>query len=201
MEANYKNDKSKFFIDFQSDMKSLLELILKFDLTDTNLELVVIGTDYCFNNFLKFYVQFFNSDKVLDMFYIPFECSSNLAKLIAKFNIVYCNYFTDHFWLNLSSCNLVEKSFQAISRISKYLELTRQQNKKLTFQIGKLIIDCAEEAVKSMPFLSEVKIELSKGEELKNLQCTDRKSTLINSNSLPQFFNTLENLLIFEVLI
>lgn len=176
-------------------MKSLLELILKLDLTDTNLELVVIGTDQSFNSFLKFYAQFFNSDKVLNIFYIPFECTSPLAKLIAKFSLVFCNYFTDHFWTSLSNCNLADKSFQIISRISKYLELGRQQNKKLTFQIGELTIDCAGEAVKSMPFISEVKIELCKGEEpTKSVPWIDRKSSLTYSNSLPQFFNTLENL-------
>lgn len=194
VEANCKNDKSNFFIDFQSDIKSLLELILKFDLTDTTLELVVIGTDQSFNSFLKFYAQFFNNNKVLNVFYIPFECTSPLAKLIAKFSPVFCNYFTDHFWTSLSNCDLADNSFQIISRISKYLELGRHQNKKLTFQIGELTIDCAGEDVKSMPFISEVKIELCIGEEsTKSVPRIDRKSSLTNSNSLPQFFNTLAN--------
>ena len=171
-------------------MQSLLHLISRFDLTKSQLELIVVGTDQSFNSFLRFYAQLVNSEKVLNVFFIPFGSTSHLAQLLAKFSIVYCNFFTDHFWLGLQQCDLNDKCQQVISRICKYLEMGRQQYKKLTVQIGELTATGLA-ADRSVPFINEVKVEFGKGEESgKGVTPYVGKSILTNSSSLPQFFNT-----------
>lgn len=190
IESKLNSISSNFFIDLKKDFACLLDLILKLNIDQNNLELIIIGSDLFFNEFLKFYVKFLkNRSKLLNIFFIPFGGVSTIAATLGKFSVLYSKYFTDTFWVNLRSNDLVENIEQVVNRINKYLEVGRlNQYKKLAFQIANLVIN--EDVSKVVPFIVEVKLELSKEEPPQTkLHETHRRSLLSTSNSLPQFFN------------
>lgn len=196
VESKIPNElKTSFFIDLKNDMKSLLDLILKLNIAQNSLELILIGPDTFFNEFLKFYVEHLNVySKILHVFYIPFDGTgtndSVVAAMLGKFSLLYCNYFNDHFWTNLTFNDLIDNSEQVITRIEKFLETGRSNHyKKLIFQVGELILD---ESDKKLPFIAEIKIEQTKIEDNFCLKSnSDRKMILSTSSSLPQFFNNM----------
>lgn len=181
---------SNFFIDLKKDFACLLDLILKLNIDQNNLELIIIGSDQFFNEFLKFYVQFLkNRSKLLNVFFIAFGGVSTIGATLGKFSVLYSKFFTDNFWTSLKSTDLVENTEQVVNRINKYIELGRMnQYKKLAFQIANLTIN--EEVL--VPFIVEVKLELSKEESPPRTKLNEnRRSLLSTSNSLPQFFNNM----------
>lgn len=112
--------------------------------------------------------------------------------MLANFSIVYCNLFTDQFWLTLTACDLIDNRDQVLQRIMSYLETCRSnQYKKLTFQIGELAVN--DDLERTIPFIAEIKIDLARveTETYKNNLNDHRKSALVTSNSLPHFFNNM----------
>jgi len=189
IETRLNQQASNFFIDLKGDIEILLELITKLNLTNNGLELVIIGSDLFFNDFLKSYIKFLKFHaKILNIFFIPsFRSESTVADILAKFSFSYSSLFTDSFWTNLASFELMENSDKVLNRIVNYLETCRSnQYKKLTFQIGQININ--DDLEKSVPFIADIKID-SVQEAIKGLN--ERKSLLSTSNSLPQFFNTI----------
>ncbi len=194
IETKLNQHACNFFIDLKSDIKTLLELITKLNLTNNGIELVIIGSDLFFNEFLKSFIQFLKfHSKILNIFFIPsFKSESTVGDMLAKFSIAYSTLFTDSFWTSLAPCELVDKSEQVLDRILSYLDTCRSnQYKKLTFQVGQLNVN--DDLEKSIPFIAEIKIDLlvrSCCEEPVKV-ANERKSTLVTSNSLPQFFNSI----------
>ena len=82
---------------------------------------------------------------------------------------------------------MVDNYEQIINRILNYLEKCRSnQYKKLMFQVGEVAVN--DDLEQTIPFIAEIKIDFAKGEEPLRI-LSERKSTLVTSNSLPQFFN------------